>query len=80
MKYGCNSFVTVPHGSKPVSSNSHINNYSASSCYEHTFFQDTPAHSVVLHTPFGNQVTVSGEDFLCIAELCVSELFRSAQG
>ena len=38
-EYGCNYFVTLPHGSKPVSSgkgNSHINNYYASSyssCY-----------------------------------------------
>ena len=30
-EYGCNSFTTVPHGSKPVSSGKGINNYFASS-------------------------------------------------
>ena len=25
------------------------------------------------HTPFGKQVSVSSEDYLCVAELCVSE-------
>ena len=37
------------------------------------FFQKTLAHGIVLHTLFGKQVSVSGEDYLCIAELCVSE-------
>ena len=31
------------------------------------------AHGIVLHTPFLKQVSVSGEDYLCVAELCVSE-------
>ena len=34
----------------------------------------TLAHGIVLHAPFGKQVSVSGEDYLCVAELCVSEL------
>ena len=44
----------------------HINNASSySSCSEHTFFQKTIAQ------PFGKQVSVSGEDYLCVAELRV---------
>ena len=39
-----------------------------------TVFQKTIAHGIVLHTPFGKQVSVSGEDYLCGAEACVSEL------
>ena len=39
-----------------------------------TIFQKTLAHGVVLQTPFGKQVSVSGEDYLYVAELCVSEL------
>ena len=30
-------------------------------------------HGIVLRAPFGKQVSVSGEDYLCVAELCVSE-------
>ena len=40
---------------------------------KYTFFQKTLAHGVVLHAPFGKQVSVSGKDYLCVAELCVSE-------
>ena len=29
------------------------------------------AHGFVLHAPFGKQVSVSGEDYLCAAELCL---------
>ena len=39
-----------------------------------TLFQKTIAHGIVLHAPFGKQVSVSGKDYLCVAELCVSEL------
>ena len=36
------------------------------------YLLETLAHGVVLHAPFGKQVSVSGEDYLCVAELCVS--------
>ena len=39
--------------------------------YASTLFQDTLAHGVVLNAPFGKQVSVSGKDYLCVAELCV---------
>ena len=38
------------------------------------WYQETLAQGVVLHAPFRKKVSVSGEDYLCIAELCVSEI------
>ena len=46
----------------------------AAQLYVVIFFQKTLAHGVVLQIPFGKQVSVSGKDYLCVAELCVSEL------
>ena len=78
VKYGCNSFIALPHGSKPVSSGmgiaiSIINMQAVIKLLAYLLSGDSCSR-VVLHAPFQKQVSVSGEDYLCVTELCVSEL------
>ena len=68
VKYGCNSFITLPHGSRPVSSgkgNSQIKQLCGKLAY---LLSGDSCSRHVLHTPFEKQVSVSGEDYLILTD------------
>ena len=80
-EYGCNSFTTVPHGSKPVSSGKGNSHYYASSYSMQLLcgklipsFRRLLLMVSCFTLPLGSKSLQAARIVLCIAELRVSEL------